>query len=55
MKYVRDRCPLKEMNGRRGGVNHPTRSEDDSVNGHLEGHYPAYNMVTYERKKYLIN
>ena len=26
-----------------------------SVNGHLEGHYPAYTMVTYERKKYLIN
>lgn len=21
----------------------------------LEGHYPAYTMVTYERKKYLIN
>ena len=26
-----------------------------SVNGHLVGHYPAYTMVTYERKKYLIN
>ena len=30
-------------------------AEDGSVNGHLDGHYPAYTMVTYERKKYLIN
>ena len=35
----------------------PPRHPFISVNGHLEGHYPAYRptMVTYERKIYLIN
>ena len=33
----------------------PTRCPLTEMNGHLVGHYPAYIMVTYERKKYLIN
>ena len=32
----------------------PPRRPLISVNGHLVGHYPAYTMVTYERKKYTL-
>ena len=35
--------------------NWTTRSPIISDNGHLEGHYPAYTMVTYEINKYKIN
>lgn len=50
------RGPLSEINGRRRGVSRPTWSFRKVISfisdyRHLVGHYPAYTMTTYKRKK----
>ena len=46
-------CPLSEIIGRRRGVSRSFREVQlFLIMDTLEGHYPAYTVVTYEMNKY---